>query len=499
MVYVGANDGMLHGFQVCAPTDGVCSGTVSSDDGKELLAYVPGAVVSSHLATLAEESYDHRYFVDGAAKAGDAYIGGAWATILVGSAGAGARSVFALDVTDPDGFTASDVLWEFTDSNDADLGYTLPQASIVRLYDGHWGALVANGYNSTNGHAVLFILNLQTGAVLKKIDTGVAGNSIIAKNGLSTPVAVDVPRDVDGDGTVDAADKIVDYIYAGDLVGNVWKFDVTSASVAGWRLATGGAPLFVACTATTTPCSDANRQPITAKPLAIKATAAGQTGGLMILLGTGKFFEDGDNLVPADPQVQSLYGLWDNGAAIAGRSLLQAQTVVAELTAGSKELRVTSQNAVDYSTQKGWYMDLKTAAGTKQGERVVSAPMLDGKRIAFVTMMPISDPCSSGGTSWIMDLNAMTGAQAVRPVWDIAGAGGTSPDGSFDAYDKVSVSGVQKAPSGLKSSIGIVKTPAVVSIGGKKKWFFSGSSGGMATEEKGRDEESGRQTWVELH
>ncbi len=98
-----------------------------------------------------------------------------------------------------------------------------------------------------------------------------------------------------------------------------------------------------------------------------------------------------------------------------------------------------------------------------------------------------------------MDLNAMTGAQAVRPVWDVAGAGGSAPDSKFDVYDKVSVSGAQKAPSGIKSTIGIVKTPAVVSIGGKKKWFFSGSSGGMWDPPKDTLAESGRQTWVELH
>lgn len=499
MLYVGANDGMLHGFRVCAPTDGVCAGTVSSNDGKEVFAFVPNTAIYSDLKSLSDPGYNHRYFVDGAAKAGDAYIGGSWATVLVGSTGAGGRAVFALDVTDPAGFSASDVLWEFTNNSDGDLGYTLPQATIVRLYDGHWGALVANGYNSNSGRAVLFILNLQTGAVLKKIDTGAGGNTVVAKNGLSAPLAVDVPRDVDGDGTEDPADKIVDYIYAGDLVGNVWKFDVTATSSAGWKLATGGAPMFVACTTSATPCTDANRQPITAKAVAIKATADHQTGGLMVLMGTGRYFEDGDNLVPADPQLQSLYGLWDSGLAISGRGQLQAQTIVAEVTVGARDLRVTSQNAVDYTTQKGWYLDLKTSAGTKQGERVISSPMLDGKRVAFVTMLPIADPCSSGGTSWIMDLSALTGQQAARPVWDVAGSGGTTPDGKFDAYDKVTVSGALKAPSGLKSTIGIIKTPAVVSIGGKKKWFFSGSSGGMAAEQKGTDEETGRQSWVELH
>lgn len=497
MVYAGANDGMLHGFRVCAPIDGVCADTPVADDGKELLAYVPSGVIHNGMASLADNAYSHRYFVDGAAKAGDAFVNGAWRTVLLGSTGAGARSVFALDVTNPDAFDASKVMWEFTDTNDADLGFTLPQPSIVRMYDGHWAALVANGYNSVNGRAVLFILSLQDGSVLKKIDTGAAGNSIVTKNGLSTPLAVDVPRDVDGDGNVDPADKIVDYIYAGDLVGNMWKFDVTGSSASTWAVAGGTSPLFVACASAATPCSDANRQPITAKAQAIAASGPGQSGGQMLLFGTGKYFEDGDNLVTGDPQMQSLYGLWDYGVTIAGRNELQVQTIDAEVTLGGYEMRVTSQNAVDYANKKGWYMDLRTSANTKQGERVVSAPLLDGKRIAFVTMMPVTDPCASGGSSWMMDLSAMTGQQSTTPVWDVYGAGG-KPDGKFDSYDKVTANGVIKAPSGKKSTIGILKTPAVVKSGGKKFWYFSGSDGGLTQESKPPGEDGGRQTWIQL-
>jgi len=123
MIYVGANDGMLHGFDASTGVDG----------GKEIFAYVPNAVISSKLVTLSDPSYSHHYFVDGSAQSGDVFYEGAWHTVLVGSLGGGGKGVFALDVTDPDAFGADKVLWEFASSNDADMGYTLPQVNVVRM------------------------------------------------------------------------------------------------------------------------------------------------------------------------------------------------------------------------------------------------------------------------------------------------------------------------------------------------------------------------------
>ncbi len=178
---------MLHGFDAANDT---------TNGGKEIFAYTPNAIISK-LSKLTDPTYGattnpHQYFVDGAPKAGDAYINGAWKTLLAGTLGAGGKGVFVLDVTNPDGFDATDVLWEVTDTTGpeyADLGYTLPQPSIVRLANGDWGVIVANGYDSASKKAVLYILDAENGSIIKKFDT-LVGN-VSNPNGLSTPIAVD--------------------------------------------------------------------------------------------------------------------------------------------------------------------------------------------------------------------------------------------------------------------------------------------------------------------
>ncbi len=282
MVYLGANDGMFHGFNVGTSPN-------YADGGVEQFAYMPNAVIPNLLQYAAPPAggtyYPHVYMVDGPPSISDAFLGGAWKSVLVGTTGAGGQAIFALDVTNPSSFASSNpVLWEISDSATqayvpnpntsagvteqsavhGDLGYTLGQPAIVRLNNGQWGAIVANGYNSANGKAVLFIFNLADGSLIAKIDTGAAGNvGSVIKNGLSAPIAIDI----DGNRTADS-------VYAGDLEGNLWKFDLSSAVATHWAVANGGAPLFVACappfsspTASCDPVANpAYRQPITAKP-----------------------------------------------------------------------------------------------------------------------------------------------------------------------------------------------------------------------------------------
>ncbi len=513
MIYAGANDGMLHGFDSSQGVDG----------GKEIFAYMPNAVISAELASLSSTSYTHQYFVDGSAQVGDAYFGSAWHTVLVGATGAGnttsvaatkmlaaggtetglptgvgGRAIFALDITDPDSFAESNVLWEFSSRDDADLGYTIPEASVVRMANGQWAAIVANGYNSTSGKAALFIINIQDGSIITKIEA----ETVTASNGLSTPVAVDLD-----------SDHVVDYIYAGDLKGNMWKFDVSSPIVADWGVAYSGSPLYTAMDDAATPTI----QPITSKPAVAKAAAIGQTSGVMVYFGTGQYYETGDNVVPASPQIQTFYSIWDVCdkttpvncyGSVSGRSSLQEQAIILEGSSGSTTLadgstfvdfdvRVTSQCEVAYDSEvpstttspctgninrRGWFMDLVPPTLTGEGERVVSRPILRNGRVIFVTLIPITETCIPGGTGWLMELDQNTGARFDYTPFDISG------DDKVDTADQVLIddpndpSGPQVpgAASGLKSKVGIIKTPAIIECeSGLDCKYASGSSGNI--------------------
>jgi type IV pilus assembly protein PilY1 len=476
MLYIGANDGMLHAFDALT--------------GVEVFAYVPKGVFPQ-LSSLTDPDYTHKYFVDGTATVGDAFLDGAWKSILVGTTGAGGRTVFALDVTNPDAFNGSKVLWEFTD---ADLGYTLGQAVIGRMATGDWVAIFGNGYGSDNHKAFLYIVNLQTGALIRKIDTG-AGD-IDNLNGLATPALLA------------NSNRIIQTAYAGDLLGNLWKFDLSDPSDTNWDVAFESGtklPLFQAM-------NDAGqRQPITA-PIEIMKHP---NGGHLILFGTGKYFESGDNLVSADPPVQSFYGIWDDGTRIAttDRSELQEQQIVYEDEwdfigpEGTETwpIRLVSKNSVDYVTspvKRGWFMDLVTPTYTseppdfmndspvniKKGERVVSAPLIRSGRVIFTTIIPSSDPCAAGGSSWLMEVDALTGGRLGHSVFDL------NLDKLFDDGDWVHGFPV----SGLQPNVGMIKTPAVISAGEIEYKFAGGSSGAIQTIVEKGGENLGRQSWRQL-
>ncbi|NOT10421.1 MAG: hypothetical protein HOP23_01060 [Methylococcaceae bacterium] len=472
MLYAGANDGMLHGFDA------------RNAGGQEVFAYIPNALFPE-LSKLTSPLYAHQYYVDGMFGTGDVYDGSAWHTLLAGTTGAGGRVVFALDVTNPDDFTnptsaASKALWEFTNANDADLGYTFAQPSVVRMQDGHWAVIVANGYDSDNGHAVLFVLDALTGVVLQKIDTGVGATA--DKNGLSSPIAVDTDND-----------RSVDTVYAGDLYGNLWKFDV-SVSAGSWPVPSS--PFFVACTISGTTCTAANRQPITGKPNVGKVGGAGtdqNNTGIMVYFGTGKYFETGDNILGASPQVQSFYGLWDKGTAITDRSLLQAQTIdfegIATTVGGTpstKPIRVSSKTPVCYAVtstgctassplKSGWALNLLKPVAIAEGERMVSFPLVRRGLVVFSTIIPNADPCSFGGRSHLMEIDALSGGEPSGAPFD------TNGDGIVDDDDFVIIDGIRHAASGIDLGVGITKTPAVVESTNVDYKYVSGSTGDIGT------------------
>ena len=419
MIYVGANDGMLHAF--------------NANTGREALAYVPtpvyknlSALTASSLSAVAGEPVAHHYQVDGSPTISDAFYGGSWHTLLAGALGAGGQGVYVLDVTDPSTFTqanaSSIVRWEFTDANDADLGYGFAQPLLVKTNNGRWSIIIGNGYNnseddgqsSSSGHAVLFVLDAETGAVTAKLDTGVGSSS--TPDGLSGPIAIDTT----GDG-------VADVVYAGDLNGNLWKFDLSSSSSGAWNVAFGGSPLF------TTP-----GQAITVRPDVTKFTQ----GGYLVAFGTGRYIDTSDG---STTDTQAFYGIRDNGSSPAGglTNLVQ-QSVVSSTAVGADgntyrlsthavgpatiDTPLVGDNAIataDYTASKrGWYINLPTS-----GERVVSDANIRAGRVVFNTLIPNTDPCGFGGTGWVMELDIMNGNRNDSPTFD------TNSDGQMSAAD----------------------------------------------------------------
>ncbi len=451
MVYVGANDGMLHGFD--------------ASEGDEVFAYVPNAVYP-RLAALSKPGYAGHFLMDGDIHVSDAYWGGAWKSILLGATGAAGRAVFALDVTDPEGMDATKVLWEFTDN---ELGFTIGKPVIARLKDGTWAALFGNGYNSQSQRAQLFIVNLQTGALIRKIDTAVGSST--EPNGLATPAFV--YDDVDGYAT---------YVYAGDLQGNLWKFDLTNNNAGNWDVAfkSGSTkqPLFKARN------DDDQVQPITVEP----EIQYHPEGGYLVLFGTGSFFQLDD---PEDTTVQSLYAIRDNGVRIEelDRSTLQLQEITTETTHAESgyEVRLVTNNTVDWSTQDGWYLDLVSPVNGEEGERVVHAPQIWFDRIRFATSIPQSDPCAGGMSGWLMELDFATGGRTADTLFDL------NADGSLDELDQICTDGDCVPPSGLRRDDGTGVTPTI--FDGEAEYLVEEDGVGMRSQ-LGR--ELGRKAWLEV-
>ncbi|MCQ4346458.1 PilC/PilY family type IV pilus protein [Pseudomonas stutzeri] len=458
VLFAGANDGMLHAFD--------------AETGRELFAFVPRGV-AEELHRLTRPDYGggvHRYYVDGGLTLSDAFIDGRWRTLLVGSLGAGGRSVFALDVTDPDNFSASDVLWEY---HDADLGLTFGTPQIGPLANGRWGVLFGNGYNSDNHRAMLYVLDAASGELLRKLDTG-AGDAA-GSNGLSAPAAL--PN----------AQRIVQTVYAGDLLGNLWKFDLSASNPANWDIPLrrngnngGPRPLF----------RSADGQPITAKPT---LGAAGNDAGLLIYFGSGRYLGEVDK---SDASLQAFYAVLDTTTrsnnhtplrptdlfARSMRNVSHAGGTYRQVDAGSFSLGSGNNQ------YPGWYLPLKAANAAAEGERVIYEARLRYDRVIFVTAIPSQDPCVAGGKSWLMEVSAQSGARLPYSVFDLDG------DGDFDADD-----GNDDGPlSGIPFEDGILGAPSIISAGEHEYKYMGSTSGKVEIVNEQGGFQSGRQSWLQL-
>lgn len=423
MIYVGGNDGMLHGF--------------SALNGEETLAYIPKGVIKE-LNQLSDPGYSHRYYVDGSPFTGDANVAGPsagtpdWRTLLVGTLAAGGKGYFVLDVTKP-GTTDNLIPSNFTNNaagaaavvqmdrtihpadvlasttEEADIGHIFAApvvdpsnpyvpSQMVKMNNDRWAVIMGNGYNSTNERPVLLIQYLDGAKELKRISAAAIGSTNAVQNGLSAPRLVDLN-----------SDGKPDIVYAGDLRGNMWKFDISSTTPSSWGVALSGSPLYIAKDTT------GNSQPITVPPT-VKVNDRG-AGGMMVAFGTGRNLTLADR---TDVSSQSFYSILDStkyknsgggvisvdpafpGAAIIGRASLVAQSVVSSASGGGAYSGNTfssmTQNTVLYtgaSPKKGWYFDLPVV-----GERLLKASYFyDGSNnIEVLSQVPASSALIGGPT-----------------------------------------------------------------------------------------------------
>lgn len=478
MVYVGGNDGMLHGF--------------NASTGAEEFAFIPTEVIKN-LYRLTGQNYsgaEHRYFVDGTPIVRDVYMGDdtGWRTVLVGTLRAGGRALFALDITDP---SQIKLLWEFSSTKDNDLGYTFPQPEIVRLHTGGWAVLQANGYDSANDKAALMIIDLKTGDLIKKITVpDIVENNTVLANGLSSVRGAD-----------NNSDGVVDYAYAGDLQGNIWRFDLVKASPVAdtpatgdpfartntevasttkddFKLAYGNRPIFVAKD------KAGRRQPITIQPSIVRHPSS---YGYLVLVGTGKYFEGSDANVDTS-RAMTVYGIWDRKTK---RQLTTGSTLVAgsrftsgtstgrlmeqsftnqednvtigdENQSANRDIKLLSQNNPQwYRTPPanatlniptddtavnhwGWALDMAitSTSGTtrRDGEMIVNNMTASGSILFLSSLTPNQDPCQAGADTWFYGIDAYTGGRTRFNVLDLNADRLVNPT---DAYRGDVVSGVR--------------------------------------------------------
>lgn len=443
-VFVGANDGMLHAFDATT--------------GDERWAYVP-SMLQGKLGTLAynpldaTNTYKHDYFVDGQINLGA--INGGSKTVLFGSLGGGGRGIYALDISKLNASSEDDVaskaLWEITpdsiksggaryDSKAyADLGYSYGTPLLVKLNRGGMtidALIIGNGYNPS-GTACLYVINAQTGAQIAAIRAGSDTPASGSANGIFEPKALDTQ----GNG-------MVDRVYAADLNGNLWKFDLSSPSASGWSVTL----LF----------SDANHLPVTSTLGVIKHPH----GGYLIDFGTGSTLSgsygtynhasgswtrngSGD-LTTTSPATYYVYGIWDKGS---GAAVVDTDLVVQTLeerpyshSAPGIRVRRATANTIDWSTKKGWKVAMPV------GERVVGeGSFIANGRFYFTGYNPTVAPSPMTGSTtdiygenWLMELNALTGGSSSSPFLDLY------PDQILDDKDRIPYATGDTLPSGSR-------------------------------------------------
>jgi type IV pilus assembly protein PilY1 len=387
MVYVAANDGMLHAFEATV-------GQTTS--GSEKWAYIP-PMVMPNLYKLADRSYatNHQYYVDGTPTLGDVCPSAPtsscneneWKSILVGGLNSGGKGYYALDVTVPNSPKA---LWNFTATDDADIGMSYGNAVITKLPTGQWVAVFTSGYNNGGtGRGYVYVLNAYTGALIAKLDTGTG--SADTPSGLAKLNAwID-----------NTTDNTAKRFYGGDMLGNLWRFEIDDTENGVGRRVTAIAELGNV--------SPIGLQPITIKPELAEITDAG-VGHAVILVGTGRYLGVSDL---NDARIQSIYAIKDELSATGlGKVRRPGVLVQQRLVAQNNGTRTTSTNPVNWASKSGWYLDLDLSVNENNeqlGERVNIEMQQQLGLLKVAGNVPKANACTPGGESWIYDLDFRTG------------------------------------------------------------------------------------------
>lgn len=384
VIYVGSNDGMLHAF--------------NASTGQEEWAYIP-PMVMPNLYLLADKNYapNHAYFVDGPPTVGDicpnapssTCTGNQWQTILVAGLNAGGRGFYALDVTNP---SSPKALWNFTVNEDNDLGYSFGNPIITKRKDGTWVVVVTSGYNNVspgNGKGYLYVLNANTGALLEKIGTNVGTTT--TPSGLAKINAW----------VRDTNNNTAKRFYGGDMLGNVWRFDIDdNVPPAGQEALLLGVLGQI---------NGAGTQPITTKP---ELTEIIPGNYALVHIGTGRYLGVTDL---SDTSQQSFYTLRDKLidtglGQVRQNGVLVKHTLEQQADANGHLIRTiaTPGVEVDYGLVSGWYVDFDPT-NLSPGERMAVDMQAQGTTLTITTNVPNSSACTAGGYSWKYHFNFATG------------------------------------------------------------------------------------------
>ncbi len=399
MVYFGANDGFIH-----AVNGETAAGAPNA--GKEMFAYMPSQLLRTDASGIAAlrfkpidplpNRFQHRFYVDGLAFHRDVDFSRTtqnpasptpvplsgvepdWRTVYITGLGKGGTSYVALDITtaptgtetEADFITTKKLLWEFTDP---DMGFSYGKAAIVKTARYGWVALLPSGYNNITGpnagKGIVFVVDIKTGTLLHKFitPTGSASDPI----GMAHLDAF-VP---------DITDYSASDIYAGDLFGNLWRFDISS----NLPYAASGVKFAELRNA-------ANQiQPITANPVPYVDPLSGKR---YVGVGTGKLLAAADL---TDLTRHALYNIHDGDAYTpksVGLPITRADLDAVVRTTDKPNLPVSS---------KGWYQDMRP-----DGERIVKEILAQFGVIIAISIAPSTDPCNRGGVGTAYARSAAT-------------------------------------------------------------------------------------------